>query len=78
MTTRFKSTYSDYNAFYARADLLREMFGHWDCDDPVSHCILDLVEAQRELSDLFHDDACYGLGSEAAYKAAIDKRHAAG
>jgi hypothetical protein len=38
MPTRFKSTYNTHEAFYARADLLREMFGHWDCDDPVSHC----------------------------------------
>jgi hypothetical protein len=78
MPTRFKSTYSDHDAFYARADLLREMFGHWDCEDPVSHAILDVVEAQRELSDLFYDDATYGLGSEAAYAAAVQKRHAPG
>ena len=45
MTTRFKSTYRDSDAFYLRADLLRPMFGHWDLEDPVSHAILDVVEA---------------------------------
>ena len=56
MTTRFKSTYRDSDAFYLRADLLCPMFGHSDLEDPVSHAILDVVEAQRELSDAISDD----------------------
>jgi hypothetical protein len=44
MTTHFKPTYSEHEAFYLRADLLRPEFGHWDVCDPVAHCILDLVE----------------------------------
>jgi hypothetical protein len=75
MTTRFRSTYSEPDAFYLRADL--PQFGLWDSEDPVSHAILDLVEAQRELSDLFSDDAEYGLDCEAAFKATIKKRYAA-
>jgi hypothetical protein len=46
MTTRFKSQYSEHDAFYLRGDLLRSAFGNWDACDPVAHCILDLVEAQ--------------------------------
>jgi hypothetical protein len=78
MTTRFKSTYNAYEAFRARADLLRPMFGLWDACDPVSHAILDIVEAQRELSDAFMDDAEYGFDNEAIFKAAVEKRYAAG
>jgi hypothetical protein len=51
----FASTCDECEAFRLRADLLREMFGMWDPIDPVSHCILDLVEAQRELSDAIDD-----------------------
>jgi len=64
MTTRFKSTYRDSDAFYLRADLLCPMFGHWDSEDPVSHAILDVVEAQRELSDAISDDVERGVGGE--------------
>lgn len=78
MTIRFESTYTDHDAFYLRANLLRATFGQWDAFDPVSHAILDIVEAQRELSDLFSDAAEYGVGNEAAFTAAIEKRHAAG
>jgi hypothetical protein len=53
-----------------------------DADDPVSHRIWDLVEAQRELSDAIADGAMYAyLSSDAAnkaIKAAVEKRHAAG
>ena len=78
MTTRFKSTCRDSDAFCLRADLLCPMFGHWDSEDPVSHAILDVVEAQRELSDAISDDVERGVGGEAAIKAAVEKRHAAG
>ena len=78
MTTRFKSQYSEHDAFYLRGDLLRSAFGNWDACDPVAHCILDLVEAQHELADLFVDDAEYGIENEAAFTAAVKKRHAAG
>jgi hypothetical protein len=47
-------------------------------EDPVSHAILDVVEAQREYSDAIRDDVDYGLGGKAAIKAAFDKRNAAG
>ena len=77
-TTTFKSEYSQHDAFYTYGDLLRAQFGLWDCLDPVAHAILDLVEAQNELANLFDDDAAYCTGSKAAYKAAIEKRHAAG
>jgi hypothetical protein len=78
MTTRFKSQYSEHDAFYLRGDLLRSAFGNWDACDPVAHCILDLVEAQHELADLFVDDAEYCIQNEAAFTAAVKKRHAAG
>jgi hypothetical protein len=52
-TAIFKSTYDTHDEFYARADLLRLGFGQWDAYDPVSHPILDVVEAQRELSDTY-------------------------
>jgi hypothetical protein len=77
MTTAFKAHYSKPDAFHARADLLRPMFGLWHCCDPVSHAILDIVEAQNELADAFDDDA-HCCGSEAAFKAVIEKREAAG
>jgi hypothetical protein len=44
----------------------------------VPACILDLVEAQHELADLFVDDAEYCIENEAAFTAAVKKRHAAG
>lgn len=78
MTIKFRSKYSDVDAFYARADLLRPMFGMWDALDPVAHAILDIVEAQRELADAIEDDADYDLGGKAAIKAAVEKRDAAG
>jgi hypothetical protein len=74
----FKSKYSHHDAFYAHGNLLRAQFGQWDCLDPVADAILDLVEAQNELADLFDDGATYGIGSEAAFKATVEKRHAAG
>jgi hypothetical protein len=77
MREHFKSEYSDHDAFYARVALLRPGFGAWDAYDPISDIILDLVEAQSELSDLFEDGE-YGLDCEAAFKAAVDKRHDAG
>lgn len=61
MREQFKSKYSDIDAFYARADLLRSQFGVWDARDPIAHIILDLVEAQSELSDLFEDEGLYGF-----------------
>ena len=72
--TPFISNYGDLEAFATRTDLLRSEFGHWDVEDPVSHAILDMVEAQRELSDLFYDDAMYGKCSPEAYRAAFAKR----
>ena len=51
------TTMSKYsNAFYLRADRLRPMFGHWDCIDPASHAILDVVAAQRDLSDAIAEE----------------------
>jgi hypothetical protein len=78
MREQFKSKYSDIDAFYARADLLRSQFGVWDARDPIAHIILDLVEAQSELSDLFEDEGLYGFDSEAAFKALVEKRRDAG
>jgi hypothetical protein len=77
MTAQFKSEYSEHDAFYTRGDLLRPQFGIWDCEDPVSSCILDLVEAQSEIADLFDDDA-HCIENEAAFTAAVKKRHTAG
>ncbi len=68
MTKDFKSTYDESEVFYLRADLLRPMFGHWDAEDPVSHAILDIVEAQRELSDAIAD------GEIAGYTSGYDNR----
>jgi hypothetical protein len=73
----FESEISVHDAFYARGDLLRPDFGRWDCCDPVANVILDLVEAQRELADAISDDADYGVGGDAAIKAALKKRRAA-
>lgn len=56
-----------------RADLLRPELGHWDAFDPVSHAILDVIEAQRELNDLFED----ALVDKAVFEAAFAKRAAA-
>jgi hypothetical protein len=78
MTASSKSQYNETDAFYMRGDLLRSAFGKWDVCDPVAHCILDLVEAQHELRDLFADSAENGIGSEAAFTAAVRKRHVAG
>ena len=71
MTTPFKSQYSEHDAFYLRGDLLRSAFGKWDVCDPVAHCILDLVEAQHELADLFAHGAEYSIDNEAAFTAAV-------
>jgi hypothetical protein len=76
--TIFKSNYDKCETFILRRDLLRPLFGCWDVCDPVSHAILDVVEAQRELADLFMDDADYGLATEADFMEVIKKRHAAG
>ena len=71
--------YEESKAFQQRADLLRPMFGLWDAYDPVSHAILDVVEAQRELSGLFFNVVtCDGSNDKAQCKAAVEKRHAAG
>jgi hypothetical protein len=79
MTTCFKPSYNQHDAFYLRGDLLRPMFGMWDCCDPVSHAILDAVEAQNELADLFDDATTTGIDNEdAEFAAAVEKRHAAG
>jgi hypothetical protein len=79
MTTPFESQYSDIDAFYLRGDLLRPEFGRWDSLDPVAHAILDLVEAQHELANLFADEGDYGIiDNEAAFTAAVKKRRAAG
>jgi hypothetical protein len=73
----FTEKYSEHDAFYLRGDLLRPKFGLWDDCDPVAHAILDIVEAQCDLSDAFDDDA-HCCGSDAAFKAVIEKRDAAG
>jgi hypothetical protein len=78
MTTKFKSQYDSYEAFQARVDLLRPMFGLWDAEDPVAHAILDIVEAQREVADAIYDYATYSFGSEAAIKVAVEKRERVG
>jgi hypothetical protein len=49
MTAHFKSEHDEIQAFQLRAEMLRPMFGLWDAEDPVSHRLLDVVEAQREL-----------------------------
>ena len=55
MKVEFPSIYDECKAFRLRVEMLREMFGMWDPIDPVSHCILDLVEAQGELFDVIDD-----------------------
>jgi hypothetical protein len=77
-TTPFETEIDEMSAFYLRADWLRPMFGHWDCCDPVSHAILDLVEAQRELNDAVCSDVSGDRGGKAAIKAALARRQAAG
>jgi hypothetical protein len=77
MTTSFKSSYSKHDAFYLRGDWLRPKFGLWDDCDPVSHAILDVVEAQNELADAFDDDA-HCIDNEDAFTAVVKKRRAAG
>jgi hypothetical protein len=77
-TAPFKSTYDELEAFRLRVEMLRPGFGEWDACDPVSHAILDVVEAQREVDDLIFNDANYGHVTHAAYAAAIEKRLAAG
>jgi hypothetical protein len=76
MKPKFQSEY-DYDGFYERAALLRPQFGLWDAYDLVAIALLDLVEAQNEIADCFDDDA-HCLGNEAAFKAASQKRYAAG
>jgi hypothetical protein len=74
------TTMSKYaKAFYLRADRLRPMFGHWDCVDPASHAILDVVEAQRDLSDAIAEEMVYcpPRGANAAIKAALERRERA-
>jgi hypothetical protein len=78
MREHFKSEYDDIDAFYLRGDLLRPDFGKWDCCDPVAAVILDLVEAQIELHNLFEADGLHGFNCEAAFAAAVAKRHEAG
>ena len=69
----FKSTLNECEMLRTRADILRPELGHWDAEDPVSHCILDVIEAQRELNDLFEDV----LDNKAVFEAAFAKRAAA-
>jgi hypothetical protein len=78
MTFKFKSGYSQHDAFYARVELLRPQYGNWDCEDPVAHAILDVIEAQSVLNELFTDDAEHGSASKAAFRAVLKKRHTAG
>jgi hypothetical protein len=74
---RFKSEYDSITAFHLRGNLLRHDFAKWDAADPISHLLLDLVEAQRELNDLFEPAGLHGFSSEAAFAAAVAKRHEA-
>jgi hypothetical protein len=76
--TPFTAEIDEVSAFYLRADLLREMFGHWDSMDPVSHAILDIVEAQREFNDAVCPEVSGDRGGKAAINAAHAKRLAAG
>jgi hypothetical protein len=75
---RFKSNYDNIDVFYLRGDLLRHDFGLWDCLDPATAIILDLVEAQTELHNLFEPAGLRGFSCEAAFAAAVAKRHEAG
>ena len=68
----FEPNIDPLQAFCIRGDLLRPKFGDWDANDPVSHAILDLVEAQSELTDAINDEAEYGIG-DAVIRAARDK-----
>jgi hypothetical protein len=74
----FETDIDEDTAFYLRGDWLRPTFGHWDCEDPVAHAILDVVEAQHELRDAVCADVTGDNGSNAAIRAAIEKRLAAG
>jgi hypothetical protein len=65
-----------HDQFYARGDLLRPNFGHWDYCDPVANVILDLVEAQTKLADAISDYANFG-GSKAAIRTAMQQRFGA-
>jgi hypothetical protein len=66
---------ADHDAFYARGDRLRANFGQWDYCDPVAHVLLDLAEAETLLTNAIDEYANYG-GSEAAIRAAMEKRSA--
>jgi hypothetical protein len=74
MTTPFASDIDPIDAFYQRANLLRSEFGYWDACDPIAHCILDLVEAQTEITHTIDDDVNYGVGGNAAIQAAVKTR----
>jgi hypothetical protein len=63
---------SIFRSEYDEVDLLRPTFGHWDALDPVAQALLDVVEAQGELSDVLADDGQHNLASPAAFKAVID------
>jgi hypothetical protein len=69
----FKSEIDFHDAFYDRGNSLRAKFGLWDCCDPVAHAILDLAEAQTDLANAIDDYASHN-GSEAAIRAAMEKR----
>ena len=84
MTTPFASEIDEANAFYLRVRWLAPKFGRWDCEDPVSHAIVAVVEAQQELTDLFDDEVNGGHFRnktkdeiKALYQAALEKRVAA-
>jgi len=77
MTTPFASDINEIDAFYLRADLLRPEFGCWDACDLVSHCLLDLVEAQTEITHAIDDDVSYGVGGDPAIQAGVAKLTAA-
>jgi hypothetical protein len=76
MITKFKSEYSQHDAFYLRGNLLREKFGDWDCLDPVGDAILDLVAAQNALADVW-DETTYREVPDVEFAVAIEERHAA-
>jgi hypothetical protein len=84
MPALFEKWKHDEAVAFSVAIKLREMFGGLDENDPsVSRALLDVNEAQHELSALFGDacDTCgYGSLSEDAIKvirAVVEKRRAA-
>jgi hypothetical protein len=74
----FIATQKFVKNFETRAKSLRPMFGLWDACDPISHALLDVVEAQRKVSDLYDDAADYGNFADEEFVAALKRRYAAG